>query len=73
MSEMLTAQEAADELGYHLNHLYRLLRAGTIRAERFSGVWAIPRAEVERIKATQSQGGRFYPDRTKEGGTIEKE
>jgi excisionase family DNA binding protein len=66
MSEMLTAQEAADALGYHIDHLYRLLRAGTIPAERFSGVWAISRTEVERIKALQSKGGRFYPDREEE-------
>ena len=65
MSEMLTAQEAADALGYHINHVYRLLRSGVIKAEQFNRVWLIPRSEVQRIREAQSERGRFYPDRTK--------
>ena len=35
MSEaMLTAQEVADRLGYHINHVYRLLRYGIIPPNR---------------------------------------
>lgn len=64
MSEILTAQKAADALGYHIDHVYRLLKDGTIQGERFSGVWAIPCTEVERIKALQSKGGRL-PKRRK--------
>ena len=69
MSEMLTTQKAADALGYSVDHLYRLLKDGTIQGERFSGVWAIPRSEVERIKALQGKGGRL----PKRGGTIEQD
>lgn len=59
MSEPLTAQEAADELGYHIHHLYRLLRSGTIEARQFNRVWMIDRQEVERVKAMQGPGGRL--------------
>jgi excisionase family DNA binding protein len=55
----LTAQQTADELGYHVRHLYRLLNNGTIRGERFNQVWMIDRQEVERIKALQGPGGRL--------------
>jgi excisionase family DNA binding protein len=59
MGEPLTAQEAANELGYHTRHLYRLLNDGTIRGKRFGRVWMIDRQEVERVKALQGSGGRL--------------
>jgi excisionase family DNA binding protein len=59
MSDPLTAQEAADELGYHIHHLYRLLRSGAIEARQFNRVWMIDRKEVERVKALQGPGGRL--------------
>jgi len=59
MSDVLTAREAADELGYHINHLYELLRSGTVQAQQFNRVWMIERQEVERVKALQGPGGRL--------------
>ena len=56
MSEYLTTQQAADFLGYHVNHVYRLLSQGVIHGKQFSKVWMIPRSEVERIKALQEDG-----------------
>jgi hypothetical protein len=63
VNEPLTAQQAADELGYHIKYLYGLLKRGTIRGKQFNRVWMIDRAEVERIKALQGPGGRL-PKRT---------
>jgi len=63
MSEPLTAERAAEELGYHIDHLYRLLRSGRVKGRRFGRAWMIDRQEVERIKALQSPKGRL-PDRT---------
>ena len=59
MDSPLTAQQAADELGYHIKHVYRLLKVGTIHARQFNRVWMIDRQEVERIKALQGPGGRL--------------
>jgi excisionase family DNA binding protein len=59
MSRPLTAQEAAEELGYHVNYLYRLLKESTVNAQQFNRVWMIDRQEVERIKALQGPGGRL--------------
>jgi excisionase family DNA binding protein len=59
MGEPLTVEQAAQELGYHPNHVYRLLKQRRIRAQRFAGVWMIDRQEVERIKALQGPGGRL--------------
>ena len=59
MERPLTTQEAADRLGYHPNHLRRLLRTGKVKGERIGQVWLIDRQEVERIKALQGPGGRL--------------
>lgn len=58
MSDKLTVKQAAKELGYHPHHVYRLLRDGIIKGERFSRVWMIDRREVARIKAQQDEHGR---------------
>jgi excisionase family DNA binding protein len=61
MAENLTAQQAADMLGYHINHLYRLLKDGTVKGTRWGGkVWMIDRAEVARVKALQDEHGRVH-------------
>jgi hypothetical protein len=62
----LTAQEAADKLGYHIHHLYRLLREGTVKGERFNQAWMIDPAEVERVKALQGAGGRLPKSSSKD-------
>ena len=59
MDSPLTAQQAADELGYHIKHVYRLLKQGTIRARQFNRVWMIDRQDVARVKALQGKGGRL--------------
>jgi hypothetical protein len=59
MSNPLTAEQAADKLGYHIHHLYRLLRKGTVKGRQFNRVWMIDPAEVERIKSLQGAGGRL--------------
>jgi excisionase family DNA binding protein len=60
MAGKLTAREAAEILGYHINHVYRLLRSGVMKGEQFNRVWMIDRAEVERIKRLQDVHGRRY-------------
>jgi len=60
VSNVLTADKAAQELGYHVGHLYRLLAAGDVRGQKWAGrVWMIDRREVERVKALQDENGRL--------------
>jgi excisionase family DNA binding protein len=46
ISEYMTVQEAAEELGYHPKSIYRLLNRGDLEAEK-RGVWLILRKSVE--------------------------
>jgi hypothetical protein len=59
MTRPLTVKEAAGQMGYHPDHLRRLLRKGTVKGESFSGVWMIDPAEVEGVKGLQGKGGRL--------------
>jgi excisionase family DNA binding protein len=59
MDRPLTVPEAAVILNYHLDHLGRLLRAGTVKGMRVGGRWLLDPAEVKRIKALQGKGGRL--------------
>ena len=55
----MTAPEAAGELGYHPDHVRRLLRSGKIRGELVGGRWWIAPAEVARIRELQGPDGRL--------------
>lgn len=57
--ERMTPQEAASMLGYHIDHIYRLLRSGKMKGEKKYRVWLIDRREVERIKDMQDEHGRL--------------
>jgi excisionase family DNA binding protein len=59
MDRPLTVQEAAEQLGYHPDHLRRLLRTGKVKGERIGQVWLIDHQEADRIKALQGPGGRL--------------
>jgi excisionase family DNA binding protein len=56
----LTAKETAQELGYHINHVYRLLAQGVMNGDRLGNYWLIDRDEVERLKALQDEHGRLH-------------
>ena len=63
MDNWLTVYEAAKLLGYHPNHLRRLLRKGSVSGwKQRNRYWAISRREVERVMDQQTERGRFYPD-----------
>ena len=55
----VTAQEAAGQLGYHLNHVYRMLAQGVMSGRQWNRAWVIKQSEVDRIKALQDDHGRL--------------
>lgn len=59
MSNIISAEEAAKQLGYHKNHVYRLLREGKIKGERVGGGWVVDAQSVALAKAQQDVNGRI--------------
>jgi len=62
MKGKLTPQQVADKLGYHVNHVYRLLASSDIRGEQFNRTWMIDESEVKRIERLRQEHGRFWKD-----------
>lgn len=62
-NDKLTTEQAAAMLNYHIGHVQRMLRCGKLQGEKFGRTWIVTRDEIERIKAAQSPGGRYYSDR----------
>jgi excisionase family DNA binding protein len=61
----LTVKEAAGLLGYHPDHLRRLLRKGAIAGDLVAGrVWQISMDEVRRVLAVQDDAGRYHHGKT---------
>jgi len=59
VTDWLAVKEAAQALGYHPNHLPRLLRKAVVHGRKLrNGWWTIPRREVERVCDLQSEKGR---------------
>ena len=61
MADWLTVKEAAELLGYHPNHVRRLLREGRIVGHKlYNGwYWAISMREVRRVQDLQTERGRY--------------
>jgi excisionase family DNA binding protein len=48
--DVLTLQEAADELGVHYMTAYRYVRLGVMEASKSGGVWQVQRSAVDRFR-----------------------
>jgi excisionase family DNA binding protein len=59
---LVQPEEVAEELGYHINHVHRLLAQGKIKGQRYGRSWGIPREEVERIKQLREEKGRYWAE-----------
>ena len=63
MRKWLSTKQAAALLGYHPNHLLRLLRAGTVRGHKGRNYrWKVSEREVKRVKSLQTERGYYYKD-----------
>ena len=55
--DWITTQEAAELSGYHPDHLRRLIRAGEIRARKFSILWLVDRQSLLDYMAQAKESG----------------
>lgn len=63
MSDYISAQEAAEQLGYHVKHVYRLLRENKLEGQRIGGGWVVSVLSVAQAKARQDSNGRIEWER----------
>ncbi|GEM_PF-655180 len=55
LSEFVTTQEAAQELGYHANHVRRMVRKGYLKAERFGHALLITKTSLKEFKENSTK------------------
>ncbi len=55
--EVMTTREAAEELGYTIQHTRLLIRQGHIEAAKFGRDWLVVRESVVEYKAGQENRG----------------
>ncbi len=60
--EWLTVTQAAELVGYHPDHVRRLIRLGKITADKFATVWRVDRRSLlAYVKAAEKQGEKRGP------------
>lgn len=61
-SDWLSVREAAELSGYHENHIRRLLRAGSIRAQKWGNAWMVYKpALLLYLEQVREQGEKRGP------------
>ena len=45
-SDWITTNEAAELTGYHINHIRRVIRQGSVKARKFGPIWQVSRSSL---------------------------
>lgn len=57
-STLRSVRQAAEELGFTAQYIYKLIEDGKIEAERVGGYWMIEKSEVDRYKGISERSGK---------------
>ena len=64
LKDYMTTEEAAKSLGFHIDHIRRMLRLGDLEGEKISGQsWLVLRKSVIDYKKKTEGLGKFDPRR----------
>lgn len=69
LSEFMTVQEAAQKLGFHVNHVRRMRRQGILDAFKVGATWLISKKSVDKyleVTAGTNKHDRFRYKREEE-------
>lgn len=62
IKEAYSAVEVAAILGFHPEHVRKMIRTGKIRAAKLGGAWRVSRADLERYWRDQGGGELFQAE-----------
>lgn len=63
LSDYLTTEEAAGRLGFHVDHIRRMLRQGDLTGKKVGQMWFVAKASIEKYQKATSGMGKFDPRR----------
>ena len=60
IGDWLTSREAAQETGYNVEHIRRLVRTGRLKAQKLGRDWVIDRASLLEYLRTEGHGPQVH-------------
>lgn len=63
LSDYLTVQEAAQRLGFHVNHIRRMRRRGDLEAIKVGATWLITKESIQKYQDKTAGLEKFDPRR----------
>lgn len=66
LTDYMTTNEAAEQLGYHVEHVRRMIREGDIKGQKVGNMWFVFKPSVSEYKEKTAGLGKFDPRRGNE-------
>lgn len=63
LNDYMTVQEAANRLGFHVNHIRRMRRQGDLEGIKIGSIWLISKKSVEDYRQATAGLNKFDPTR----------
>lgn len=63
LDDYISTQKAADVLGYHIDHVRRMLRQGDLEGLKVGITWLVLKASVEKYQIETAGKHKFDPTR----------
>jgi excisionase family DNA binding protein len=63
LSNYVTTQEAAKRLGFHVNHIRRMIREGDLAGKKLGNMWFITNESLDRYAQETAGFDKFDPRR----------
>jgi excisionase family DNA binding protein len=63
LTNYMTTQEAAQELGYHIDHVRRMLREGDLQGQKVGNMWFVYKPSVDEYIQKNAGLDKFDPRR----------
>ena len=66
LTDYVTTQEAAEQLGYHIVHVRRMLREGDLQGQKVGYMWFIAKKSIDQYIEKTAGMEKFDPRRGNE-------
>jgi len=66
LTDYMTTQEAAEKLGYHVDHVRRMLREGDLKGQKVGNMWFVFEPSVKEYIENNAGLEKFDPRRGNE-------
>jgi excisionase family DNA binding protein len=65
LNEFISTEEAAEKLGYHVEHIRRMMREGSIQGLKIGRTWLVRREALDSFMKRTAKMAKHDPRRNK--------